>query len=160
MGVKENKELVRRFFIPLDEKFHREALKAENPRAVLENKVRKDFNEFLTPDFKVHSTFGDASFEEYLQTNVSTCLAIPDVTFSIDDMVAEGDKIMIRFTTRGTLEGTMPGPPGMGNIGGTGNKLNYAGVYTCRFAKGKIAEVWALYDTLTMMQQLGVMPKL
>jgi predicted ester cyclase len=157
MPTEENKELVRRFFTGPGEEFIRQALKTENPMAVLMERTREDFSELLTPDFKIHSTFGNLSLEEYVQNNVMTCLAIPDVSFPIDHMVAEDDKVMIRFTMRGTFEGKMQVPP-WGDIQGKGNKLNCAGVYTCRFTNGKIAEAWALYDTLTLMQQIGVFP--
>jgi predicted ester cyclase len=157
MSVKENKELLRRFFAPLDEKFNRETLKTENPRAVMAEKVRRDFEDFLTPDFTVHITGQTVHLEEYIQSNVMMCLGIPDVSFPIDHMIAEGDYVAVFFTVHGTHEGPMLGPQGV--MPGTGNKFNYDGVYLCRFDKSKIAEVWACYDTLTMMQQLGAIPK-
>ncbi len=157
MSIEENKELVRRFFTPPDEKFIRQALKTENPIAVLTERTRKDFETLLTPDFKVHSMGGEANFDLYLQINTMMCIGIPDVSFQIDHMVAEGDYVALYFTTRGTHEGPIMGP--QGTLQETGNKINYDGAYFCRCDKGKIAEAWACFDTLTEFQQFGMIPK-
>ena len=78
--------------------------------------------------------------------------AIPDLHFTIDDLIAEGDKVAWRFTSRGTQTGPlMTIPP-------TGKVCNVTGLVLFRLADGKIAEVWVNYDNLGLLQQLGVIP--
>ena len=69
----------------------------------------------------------------------------PDWQETIDDVVAEGDKVVIRVTGRGTQQGEFQGIPP-------------TGVGIGRIEDGRIAESWAEYDALGMMQQLGVVP--
>jgi predicted ester cyclase len=157
MSIKENKELVRRFFTGPGEEFIRQALKTENPMAVLIERTRKDFKKLMTPDFTAHGMGGEANLDNYVQINAMMCMAMPDMSFPIKYMVAEGDFVAVFCNTCGTHEGPMMSP--MGTIQGTDNKINFDSVYFCRCDKGKIAEIWGCHDTLTWMQQLGVMPK-
>jgi lactoylglutathione lyase len=73
---------------------------------------------------------------------------------TIDEMIAEGDRVMVRWTSGGRQVGEFSGLPP------TGNQVTYAGINIFRIADGKIAEVWDLYDRLWMWQQLGVLPGL
>jgi steroid delta-isomerase-like uncharacterized protein len=78
--------------------------------------------------------------------------AIPDLTFTIDDLIAEGDKVVWRFTSQGTHDGPLgPIPP-------TGKVANVTGMVLFRFANGKVTEVWVNVDILGLMQQIGVIP--
>ena len=80
--------------------------------------------------------------------------AFPDLTFTVEDLVAEGDKVLWRFNSRGTHTGALgPIPP-------TGKTGDVAGMVLFRCANGQIAEVWVNVDTLGLMQQLGVIPAL
>ena len=76
----------------------------------------------------------------------------PDWQETIDDVVAEGDKVVIRVTGRGTHQGEFQGIPP------TGRRVMATGVGIGRIEDGRIAESWAEYDALGMMQQLGVVP--
>ena len=67
-------------------------------------------------------------------------------------MIAEGDKVAVRFTARGTHKGEFLGIPP------TGKQVAWAGINIYRVASGKIAETWQLSDGLGLMQQLGVVP--
>ena len=67
--------------------------------------------------------------------------------------VAEGDKVAIRVTWRGTHKGEFMG------IAPTGNKIEMTNTLIFRIAVGKLAENWATIDELRLMQQLGVIPK-
>ena len=80
--------------------------------------------------------------------------AFPDLQTTIEDMVAEGDKVVIRFSARGTHQGETEdlGPP-------TGNSFEVTGVTIKRFSDGKIVEDWTNFDALGMMQQLGLVPE-
>jgi steroid delta-isomerase-like uncharacterized protein len=76
--------------------------------------------------------------------------AFPDLHFTINDMVVEGDKVAIRTTWTGTHKGKIKGIPP------TNKKVTAWELEIDRFADGKIAEVWTRYDTLGLMQQLGL----
>jgi len=73
---------------------------------------------------------------------------------TIDDMVAEGDKVVYRWTLRGTHKGEFTG------IAPTGKQVTLWGMVIDRILGGKIVETWIRYDTLGFMQQLGVIPPL
>jgi steroid delta-isomerase-like uncharacterized protein len=76
--------------------------------------------------------------------------AFPDVQVTIEDMVAEGDKVMVRLTTRGTHQGEFAGIPP------TGKQITMTGMEVVRIANGKIVERCANFDQLSFYQQLGV----
>lgn len=78
--------------------------------------------------------------------------AFPDLHFTIEDMIAEGDKVVARFTMSGTHQGEFMG------IAATGNRITITGIDIARFENGKGVEHWANQDDLGMMQQLGVIP--
>jgi predicted ester cyclase len=157
MSVEDNKEIVRRFFTGPGEKFIREALKKENPMAILMERTRKDFEALMTPDFFAHGMGGQANLENYIQINAMMCMGMPDVNFPVKHIVAEGDYVAVFCNTCGTHEGPMPTPNGI--LQGTGEKVKFDSVYFFRCDKGKIAEIWGCHDTLTWMQQLGAIPK-
>jgi steroid delta-isomerase-like uncharacterized protein len=77
---------------------------------------------------------------------------IPDLTANIEDMVAEGDKVVVRFKAEGTHQGMLLGVPP------TGTRLRVTGISIYRLADGKILEHWEEGDRLGLLQQLGVIP--
>lgn len=74
--------------------------------------------------------------------------AFPDALFTIDDMVAEGDKVWVRYTFAGTHKGTYMGVPP------TGKKVKNNGIRGYRLADGKIVEHWGLGNDLELMRQM------
>ena len=78
--------------------------------------------------------------------------AIPDLHATIDDMVAEGDKVSVRFTVTGTQVGELMGVPP------TGKRFDVAAMCIYRIAEGKVAEQWEQIDMLGLMRQLGAIP--
>jgi predicted ester cyclase len=80
--------------------------------------------------------------------------AFPDAHITNEDVIAEGDKVVRRYTTRGTHQGEteMFGPP-------TGRQIEQKGITIHRFEDGKIVEEWEIFDTLSMLQQLGLAPE-
>ena len=78
--------------------------------------------------------------------------AFPDLHVTIDDMIAEGDKVATRFTITGTHQGDLMG------LAPTGKPMTVSGVTVMRFRDGKVAEEWEQVDMMSMMQQLGAMP--
>ncbi len=88
---------------------------------------------------------GDA-FVDYVHAVRS---AIPDLSNTIEQQVAEGDTIVTRGTTRGTHQGTFA------DIAPTGNSIEVAWVMITRIRDGRIAEEWEIFDSLAFMTQLG-----
>lgn len=78
--------------------------------------------------------------------------AFPDVHYTIEDMVAEGDRVTTRWRLRGTHTGTFLGIPG------TGKQVTVEGIHILRFENGQIVECWEVWDRLGLFQQLGVSP--
>ena len=80
--------------------------------------------------------------------------AFPDVHFTINDQIAEGDKVATRWTATGTQKGALMG------IAPTNKRSTVTGTDLGRWADGKVVEEWLSYDMLGMLQQLGVVPTL
>ena len=80
--------------------------------------------------------------------------AFPDLRFQIEDEIVEGDKVVTRWTAYGTHHGKLLGALP------TNKPVTIVGTYICRFEKGKIAETWATWDTLGVLQVVGVLPQL
>ncbi len=82
--------------------------------------------------------------------------AFPDLTVAIDDLIAEDDRVAVRYTMRGTHRGPFTGP--VGCLPPTGRSIAVSGINIVRIADGRIAAGWAQLDTLSMLQQLGAIP--
>ncbi len=135
MSIKENKAIIRHAY----ELFNRREL--------------DKYLEIFTPGYVEHYPDGDMSLKQVLESVTMFCGAFPDVTSTIEDMVAEGDKVAFRVTHRGTHKGDFMG------IAPTGNKIEMTNTAIFRIAGGKLAECWPTMDNLRVMQQLGAIPK-
>lgn len=98
------------------------------------------------PDREVHGTAGVKQFYATLRE------AFPDLHFTIEDQIAEGDRVVTRWTARGTHTGTFNGIPPTGKTG------IVSGIDIDRIANGKVVECWPNADELGLLQQLGVIP--
>jgi steroid delta-isomerase-like uncharacterized protein len=78
--------------------------------------------------------------------------AFPDLQVTYEDQIAEGDKVVSRWTARGTHTGDLMGIPP------TGKQMTLTGITIMRIAGGQIQEDWGQFDALGMFQQLGVIP--
>ena len=76
--------------------------------------------------------------------------AFPDLRLTIDDIIAEGETVMARWSCRGTHKGDLSG------IAPTGKQFTISGISVARFTNGKMVEGWVNWDALGLMQQLGV----
>jgi steroid delta-isomerase-like uncharacterized protein len=87
-------------------------------------------------------------------TTVVTMLrtAFPDCHQTIEDLVAEGDRVAARLSFQGTHQGTFLG------AAPTGKRISITMMHLYRFAGGKVAEVWANRDDVGVMRQLGLLP--
>jgi steroid delta-isomerase-like uncharacterized protein len=78
--------------------------------------------------------------------------AFPNIEVTVEDLMAEDNKTVLRWTARGTHQGDLMGIPP------TGKEICITGMAIDRFEDGKSVEHWEILDQLTMMQQLGVIP--
>ena len=86
------------------------------------------------------------------QANALLLTAFPDASHTIEDQIAEGDKVVTRWTATGTNQGTLMGIPP------SGKRVTITGISITRIANGKAVEDWVNFDTLGMLQQIGAIP--
>ena len=111
------------------------------------------FDELLTPDVVFHNASTTMQgLEAYKQFLSMYMTAFPDLHFTIEEMIAEGDTVVARFTTRGTHQGNLMGIPP------TGKQVSGTGMFIDRIVNGKGIEQWFNTDDLGLLQQLGVIP--
>jgi steroid delta-isomerase-like uncharacterized protein len=79
--------------------------------------------------------------------------SFPDLHFKIEDMIAEEDKVVYRYSVRGTHQKDFMG------IAATGKQIRFTGIHIYRVDAGKLQEEWENWDTLGLMRQLGVIPQ-
>ncbi len=89
------------------------------------------------------------SLDEYKQSMAGFHKAFPDLHFTIEDRIAQGNKVAVRWTWRGTHLGEYQGHAP------TGKAVTMTGTSTFRIAGGKIQEIWVNMDKFGLMQQLG-----
>jgi steroid delta-isomerase-like uncharacterized protein len=80
--------------------------------------------------------------------------AFPDLHFTFEDFIAEGDQVVVRWTLSGTQQGELMGIPP------SGKQFSVTGVDIYRFEGGKIVEHWLESDMLGLLQQVGVVPSM
>ena len=121
------------------------------------NKGNVDFiDEVVASDYVAHDpnrpegtgggTDGAKQFVEMYRS------AFPDLQMTVEDLIAEGDKVVVRWTARGTHQGELMGIPP------SGNRVEVTGINVDRIEGGKFMETWSNYDALGMMQQIGAVP--
>jgi steroid delta-isomerase-like uncharacterized protein len=137
MSIEENKDIVRRY---------QEAYNSNNLEA-LSDVVAADV---LTPKIMPGLSSG---LEGAKMVHQTTLRGMPDFHTRIDDLIAEGNKVVARVTMTGTHTGDFWGMPA------TGRRVEFTGVYVVRIAEGKIVEHWGEEDGIGLLQQLGFMPK-
>ena len=110
-------------------------------------------NELIAPNY-IHMTGGQEikGIEGFKQLVAMMRTAFPDLRATIDDMVAEGDMVAIRFTIRGTFKGEYMG------IAPTGKQFTFTEAVFHRMEGGKQVEAWSYADTLSFYRQLGISP--
>jgi len=111
------------------------------------------FFELFAPDFVLHNgSMIIQGLEAFKQVEAMLLTALPDIHYTVEDLIAEGDKVVARATLSGTQQGTFMGIPP------TGKHVTIGGIDINRFVGGKSVEHWVEMDTLGLMQQLGVIP--
>lgn len=116
---------------------------------VIDEVVASDFIiHAVSPDKEIHGREGVRQQFSRLRT------AFPDLHFTIEDHIAEGDRVVTRWTAQGTHLGEFQGIPP------TGKRVMLTGIDIDRVADGKFVECWMNMDELGPLQQLGVVPQL
>jgi steroid delta-isomerase-like uncharacterized protein len=125
-------------------------------RRVLEEGMNKHDNAVIAelyPNCVYHSpAVGELRGEAYRKFVASVLAAFPDAQATVNDQLAEGDKVMTRWSFTGTHKGIFMG------IASTGRKVTMTGMCIDRIVNGKIVEEWEEWDSLGMMRQLGLVP--
>jgi predicted ester cyclase len=132
MTPQENRGAVRRFF---DELLNEQKL----------DRVE----DYVTPDWAYHDPstsplHGLAGAQQLVRTVVEG--GFPDMKFKIEDIVAEGDRVAVRYLFTGTHQAT-------------GKKVTAPGCGIFRIQDGRVAETWAVFDVMTVQKQLGMIPE-
>lgn len=134
MGSQENKVSARRY---IDEVLNRGNL------AVIDELAGLNFVTHSAPPGVPADREGQKAFVTMLRA------AFPDLHYTIDDVVAEGDRVVQRATAHGTMRGDFQGMPA------SGKEATWSEIHIVRFADGKAVEHWGVVDQLGMLAQLG-----
>ncbi len=138
MSTEDNKALVRRLF---------EEVWNQGNMALIA--------EVYSPAHIEHTSSGPVhGHEGYKQYVMLYRTAFPDAHYTVEDQIAEGDKVVTRWSARGTHQGPLMGIPPTGKQGAV------TGISIARVEGGKFVEAWTEFDALGMMQQLGVVPSM
>jgi steroid delta-isomerase-like uncharacterized protein len=138
MSTEQDKALIRRF---IEELFNRGNISLAN--------------EILAPDFVEHEQLPPgipAGREGVKALTAGLRSAFPDFKATIEDILAEGDKVVIRMTWRGTHQGEFMGIPA------TGKRISIGVIDIIRVSGGKAVEHWGQMDAMGLMQQIGAIP--
>jgi steroid delta-isomerase-like uncharacterized protein len=137
MSAEENKVCVRRLY--------EEVFNKQNVAAI---------DDYFAPTVIDHSLPpGVPGGVEGVRLTIAMYLAaFPDLNFTLEDLIAEGDKVVAHWTLRGTHQGASLGMPP------TGKHITLPGISILRLDDGKAVETWVIFDQMGMLQQLGLAP--
>jgi steroid delta-isomerase-like uncharacterized protein len=135
-------------------------LSTETNKAIVRRYFEQVFNEqrydlvdeFLAESIELHGSGLPPGLETVKQFFTAFATSFPNGQTIIEDVVAEGNRVVARITFKGMHLREMQGIPA------TGKMVNLPGITIFRMDNGKIAEGWMVNDNLGMMQQLGVIP--
>jgi steroid delta-isomerase-like uncharacterized protein len=116
--------------------------------------ISKMIDELVEPDARIHTPLPLEATGAQLLKQVWAALlqAYPDLHVAVEDLIAEGDKVVCRNVVTGTHQGEYMGIPP------TGKPVTYNEIFIFRFEDGRIAETWGVVDVLSQMRQLGAVP--
>ena len=109
---------------------------------------------YRTPDYLAHMSGIPVPLDDdgWNAFNAEFTGAFPDAQISVEASVAERDVVASRWTITGTHRGTFQGVPA------TGRLVTFSGIDFSRVVEGKVAEHWAQFDLLAVLQQIGAVP--
>jgi len=109
-------------------------------------------DDLFAPDFVRHDPGRELhGWEENRQFISSLRAAFPDLRFTVDDQIAEGDKVCVRYRFQATHAGPFQGMPA------TGKRIAYSGILIYRVEGARIAEQWTEFDLLGLLRQIGAL---
>src|SRR5262245_19447466 len=116
--------------------------------------ISKAIDEVVAPDalIRMPLPIEATGAQAFRQLWAMLLRGLPDLHLTIEDLVEEGDKVVMRASVTGTHQGHYMGLPP------TGKSITYDEIFIWRFAGGRIAEMWGVVDVFSQMQQLGVIP--
>jgi steroid delta-isomerase-like uncharacterized protein len=136
MSTEDNKAIVRRY---LEEAWNRGNL------GILDELTAPNYTRYISGQSPLDR-------EGQKQRIASFRQAMPDVHLTLEDIIAEGDRVVFRITLSGTQQGALMGVPP------TGKTLTISAIDITRLTGGKIVEHWGQMDMLGLLQQLGAVP--
>jgi predicted ester cyclase len=141
MSAEENKALIRLYYEEID-------------AAAKDDRGTSFLDDFISPNFVNHNAPPGFTpdLEGLKQANEHFLAAAPDGYHVVEDMIAEGDKVITRLSAYGTHTGELFGIPP------TDKQVSMTAIAIHRIENGKIVEHWSEVDNLGLMQQLGVVP--
>jgi steroid delta-isomerase-like uncharacterized protein len=135
---------------------------SEQYKTAARNLIEKGFNQkdgsafdaYFSTDLKDHALPPGVpeGFEGRKMFYSAMLAAFPDMQVQLEDVFAEGDKLVTRWSVRGTHQGEMMGIPP------TGKQVSVGGIAIDRFENGQSVEHWEIFNQMGLMQQLGVIP--
>lgn len=136
MSIEKNKAIVRRY------------------QEIYNSNNLDDLGEVLAVDLVMPKVMSGLppGLEGAKRVHETTLIGMPDWHTQIEELIAEGDKVVARITMTGTHTGDFWGFPA------TGKKVQFTGIYIVTIRDGKIVEHWGEEDGVNLLQQLGVMP--
>jgi len=113
----------------------------------------KSADELLSSNLVLHVPLASSPGIQGMNEIISACrAAFEHLDVTLDDMVAEGDRVAVRFTARGVHQGAFMGLPA------TGKSITMTGIEIFCIEDGRVAELWGEANLLGLMQQLGIVP--
>jgi hypothetical protein len=131
MGLKENKELARRWFEPQTPPEMADFGKVKDPKALVEKLVRAATVAVFAPDAVIHVQGKTLNREDLIKLNMHAILAAPDAAYKLDTLIAEGDMVA-----------------GVSRISVPGQNKETTYIITARIAGGKFVEEWSVSEVL------------
>ncbi|HLG70931.1 MAG TPA: ester cyclase [Chloroflexota bacterium] len=121
-----------------------------------EQVIARTIDELVEPDATIRTPvpLNVTGAEALKQVFTTLHRAYPDLRITVEDLIAEGDKVVSRNTVKGTHRGEYLG------IAPTGKAVTYNEIFIFRFVNGRIAETWGVVDVLSQLRQLGAAPML
>jgi steroid delta-isomerase-like uncharacterized protein len=136
MSIETNKALARRFY-----------------HEVLNDRRVDVIDDLAIADYVEHDPLpGQRDNREGLKDRVNSLISGLSPAFTVEDLIAEADRVVVHWTNRGTHNDVFLGIPP------TGRSFEIAGIDIYRVEDGRLAEHWHVIDQLTMLQQLGLIP--
>jgi predicted ester cyclase len=117
------------------------------------------FDELCNPDYIYHDPVSEVyTLEDYKQLVTEGRRVYSDFHLTIEDLISEGDKVVLRYTGSGINTGDFVTPAMPVPIPATGKQVTVSGMSITRIAEGKAIETWNQADNLGALQQLGLLP--